>query len=253
MGVFWIAALLLAPEVAIVFLIFFASAPTEVLADFYDPRARATSMIAYSPVYDLRFSDRMFDPIHQGKCLSCFVMAPTTSMEYWAGVPLPVQNIMDCSRKGNPCRNGGESKAVLTWAMGNNIYLMNKDYEEKNLACDAQTTDVYFELDGFDERWDVDAHRLRYTVWTYGPVVATLTDLPQKNGAGASCSRAAQKPHSVAIVGYDGDDNFLAKDSANGTYYWLPMGECGLGKHVLYVTGGRLTAGPRKLPDAEVW
>ena len=221
--------------------------------DFYDPAARATSVVAPPPVYDLRDSKRLFPVIPQGKCNSCFAMAATTSMEYWAGTRLPVQNIMDCSRSGRnaPCKSGGAAKQMLAWAEKNKIYLVDKKYQEIDMICDRNEEDLFFQVKNFDGRPFVDAERLRYLVWTYGPVVAPIHIAPgaqpAENGFLNSCdvSHSVQHSvsHSVAVIGYKAtDDTFIVQDSASGTRYWMAHGSCGLGNNVLYITAAHLAA-----------
>ena len=217
-----------------------------------DPASRLVSFVAPPPAYDLRGSGRLFPPKHQGSCNSCYAMAATTSMEYWAGVELPVQNIMDCSRSGqSPCKSGGAAIDVFVWAQRENVYLIDKKYEERDGMCNREKTKTYFKLNGVDEERFIDSDRLKYLVWTYGPVVASI-QMPA-NGfvenqkvTRAVCINAKRKSntisHSISIVGYDASDNFLAQDSSTGKYYWIEMLSCELGSHVLYVTAGQLTS-----------
>lgn len=215
-----------------------------------DPASRLVSFVAPPPAYDLRNSGRLFGPKNQGACNSCYAMAATMSMEYWAGVQLPVQNIMDCSRSGqSPCKSGGMAIDVFTWAQRVNVHLTKKQYTGKDGICDTHKTNTYFKLNGVDEGRFVDGERLRYLVWTYGPIVASV-QIPTKGLEGIDkvtrslCLDAKRKAntisHSISIVGYDANDNFLAHDSSTGTYYWIEMLACELGSHVLYVTGGQL-------------
>ena len=219
-------------------------------AALVDPSSRLVSLVAPPPAYDLQNTGRLFPPKQQGACNSCYAMAATTSMEYWAGIELPVQNIMDCSRSGqSPCKSGGSAADVFVWAEREDVHLVGTKYTEKDGICDKQKTKVYFKLNGAGEERYIDNDRLRYLVWTYGPVVASVQipadgfqDLSRVTRSTCLQSKRLSNTisHSISIVGYDANDFFLAQDSSTGSRYWIQMSACELGSHVLYVTGGHL-------------
>ena len=212
-------------------------------AAFFDPLHRVYSPSPRPPILDLRTSGRIFPVLDQGNCNFCFISAPLTSFEYWAGTRLSLGHVLNCARSGS-CRRGGEVSRVMKWAEGNGVPL----YDGKSITesqCMPSTGPVWFELQTFAHEFDVSSSTLEEYLWRYGPVVTNirLDRLASEDGNidESSCEKRSNMHHSVAIVGYTGD-HFIVKNSWGSKWGQNGYGKiskktraCGFMKQIWYV------------------
>ena len=229
--------------------------PVVVSAVYYDPYENDMRVSSPPTTYDLRKSGRVFPPLNQKECKSCYVHAVATILEYWAGSPLSHQYILDCSRnaKNRGCRRGGFMQSVLEWLHFRRIPIDDDvEFTRSDSKChikNATKNVVVFDFDSFRGEKHLDN-----VIWTSGPVATDVyltNELQTWHGGGimkpSQCGVLKGQKHSVAIVGY-GPDYWLIKNSwgtnwADNGYAKLQRGTntCGIGKENFYIHNAGIT------------
>lgn len=203
---------------------------------------------------DLR--EKMQPVKDQGDCGSCYVFAATAVLEWYAGVEISEQKLMDCSSSTNGpsygC-DGGWPETLFEYAQVNDV-VRGKDQPYLavnapcNQTCGGSVSHVqhYGMLDmDKDEKSET---RIPYMLNTYGPVVVSIdvgtTELlmSYQDGVFPGIACGNEVDHAVTIVGYT-EDYWIVRNSwsdkwGDGGYFYLERGvnACGVASTIGYVS-----------------
>ena len=209
---------------------------------FFAPKSAARSDTR-AKFFDLRKSLRVSTPIDQQKCGACYISAAATILQYWAGLHISPQTIIDCSQHFT-CR-GGSILSVIQWSTSNAIPVGRRPFSAKAGKCkDFNALSIIVN----DFQVALKPSDAESILWQYGPMGAYIRDpgdleyysegiLEHKD-----CSRG--KLHAVAVVGYT-PEYWIIKNSwgtqwGHGGYGYVRKGACKLTDRLIYVKDATL-------------
>ena len=211
---------------------------------------------SYSLPLTLDLRDKLPSIKDQGNCGSCYIFAGVAVLEYYAGVSISEQKIMDCSSSENGpsygC-GGGWPENVFEYAKKAPVVLeKTQPYQEQNNPCNQTCSGSVVQVKRYgslDMEKDPDSElRIPYILNQYGPVVVAIdvgtTELLMSYQEGVFPGIACGKEvdHAVTIVGYTEDywivRNSWSEEWGDNGYFYLERGvnACGVAETISYIS-----------------